>query len=307
VSFDLTLVYLTNRIDPKFDWFFDSLANEGFNGPIIVIDHLAEVDYRLSNKHYEAFPGLIHTLPKPCVWQGKYKLTKNEYFAAANARNTGFALCNTSHIAFVDDLTVVMPGWLAQAQHACANSYVMAGAYKKLWEMQVENGVLVNYREERSGIDSRWGLGSDSGIVPITGGCLFGCNFVLPMEFVLKINGQDEQWDSLGGEDFDMGIRLTRAGYGIYYNRNARTYESEEGHHTSNFKVIHSRLDKPCEGTYSSNVLLNRLNNDSLRYWSLGNQWTLPELRNHYAVHGEFPIPTKPTHHWVDGQPLSEM
>ena len=127
------------------------------------------------------------------------------------------------------------------------------------------------------------------------------------MAAALKVNGMDELYDSLGGEDSLFGLTLERAGYQIFYNRNARTYESEEGHHTDNFEVMQSRLDKKMGDTYSSNVILNRFYADSGRYWSLGNQWTLDELRAYYREHGDFPIPTKPTHHWPDNQPLSEM
>lgn len=320
---ELTICWLTNRIDSKFEWFFESLlvqvAELGVEFPrVIRIDSTDADGYpRLVLdtsrwpegffEKYNPLGKLTRVRVKPSIWQGPYRLTKNEYFAAANARNTGFALCATSHIAFVDDLSVLMPGWLSNALHAVDNDYVMAGAYKKLKKMDVETGVLKSYEEFPSGIDSRWDRGSDGGIVPIPGGGLFGCNFVLPLDYAIRVGGQDEIYDSLGGEDWDFGIRLERAGFPIFYNRNARSYESEELHHESNFSVFQRRIDKKMGDTHSSNILLKRLMEEPNRITPLGNQFTLSELKNYLEMTGKFPVPNYPTTHWPDGQKLIHM
>lgn len=311
----LTICYLTNRIEPHFEWFTESLrrqTNGRANVEVICIDFFADQPKRrkffeMTAKNIEVFK---HVTPKPSVWQGYHKLTRNEYFAAANARNTGFAMCRTTHIAFVDDLTVLVPGWLDQVYHCMANNYVMAGAYKKVFGMRVNEGVLYHFIETKRGTDSRWARGSDSGITPIEGSCLYGCSFALPLQAALDVNGQDEIYDSLGGEDWDFGMRLERKGYKIFYNRNALTYESEEGHADSNFVDKQSRVDKPLGGSYSSNHLLNRLlNEDRERSWTIGNRFNLAEQRTEVLKHGPgaFVIPTEPKNHWVDGHPLSDM
>ena len=304
---DLTVCFITNRIDPKFDWFFDSLSLQGFNGQVIVIDFHAEDQGRLDQllAFQTSFSSIVHTTPKPCVWQGKYKLTRTTFFAAANARNTGFALCKTPYVAFVDDLTVLMPGWLDQVLHACQNNYVMCGAYAKAYEMVVEKGVLVSCRRHSAGEDSRRQFGSHEGIRRVQGSCLYGCSFAMPLDAAFQVNGFDERHDSIGGEDSDFGTRLERVGVPIYYNLNALSIESEELHGDFNFKERQVRLSKKIrEGYYSCNLMLDQLRSDRHRSWTIGNPFNLRELN---AIAPNFPIPKEPTHHWVDGQPLAEM
>jgi hypothetical protein len=123
----------------------------------------------------------------------------------------------------------------------------------------------------------------------------------------LAVNGQDEICDSLGGEDCDFGIRLDRLGaVPMFITKACATLEDEYGHWDKPL----TRLDKPWpgpEGPFSSNALVERLQRETSRVWTIGNDYTLQQIRDDVQAGKPFPIPTQPTKHWVDDQPLSEM
>lgn len=302
-----SIIYLTNRKDCRWQWFVDSLCRQvGADSwpEVIFVDSVlwgdagqrkAELDSVVRGRF-----AYKHVSPKPCVWCGPHRLTQRDYFAAANSRNTGFCHASRDYVFWVDDLTVLMPDWLKEARHAAQHKYVIAGAYKKVWEMVVDDGELKSCRETAAGTDSRWGRGSERGIVKIGGGDLFGCSFGMPVPAMLAINGQDEACDSVGGEDYFAGLSLEKLGIEIFYDRNMLTFESEEGHGQG---PIFLRLDK---GLGKSSVdLLNKRKNSGPR--AMGNFFDLAEMRTKVLSGEPFPIPTEPSKHFWDGQPLSEL
>lgn len=313
----LTVAYLTFRLHPRFEWLAASLARElrelGAEPSILqvlVIDgRLWQEGQRRRLELLDAAAGRIrfeHHPPKPTVWQGPHRLTKKDYFCAANTRNTALALARAPHVAFVDDLSVLRPGWLKGHLDA-AEKEVLAGTTSKVKKLQVSPaGEILAFEAFPPGRDSR--LPFFAGPKMRCGGAsLFGGTFSVPLAVALRVNGQDEICDSIGGEDYDFGVRLERAGAAIYFSRDVGTYEDEDGHHAEAPMI---RLDKPYpgpEGPYSSNRLLYRLLKESARTWTLGNEFDLRELREHVLAGGEFPVPKVPSRHWVDDQPLSEM
>lgn len=327
----LTIAYLTFRERPRFEWFVASLNRELRSMPdfdradlqVIVIDG------RYPRKLEANFP-FEHSAPKPTVWQGPHRLTQRDYFCAANARNTAFALCRTGHIAFVDDLSVLLPGWLKAHVHAAEHGYVLCGTTCKHKNIELDReGNVVSYDEFPPGRDSRLQHLPADGLVRCPGGWLYGGTFSVPLEHALRVNGQDEIHDTIGGEDYDFGERLERAGSKIYIDRNCGTFEDEDGHHAEAPMI---RLDKPwppklngaprtlspgawsdpalpntADGPYSSNYLFNRLRREVSRYHTIGNNFDLRELRERTLASVPFLVPGEPTHHWVDGQSLAEM
>ena len=248
-----------------------------------------------------------HHPPKPSVWQGPARLTTKDYFCASSVRNTALALARAQHVAFVDDLSVLLPGWLKSHIHAADNGYVLCGTTCKNRNIVVdENGDVQSYEKFAPGTDSRLAsMTSDFHIC--AGSWLFGGTFSVPTEIALAVNGQDEIHDTIGGEDYDFGIRLERAGAVVRISRLCGTFEDEDAHHAEAAMV---RLDKPWagpDGPYTSNLLLNRLMRETGRTTTLGNEYNLRELRKHVLAGEPFPVPMTPKMHWVDSQPLHEM
>lgn len=313
---NFTIAYFTARKDPKIEWFFRTLKREIENTKIsptqiIIVDfHADEPGRRDTIRSHFGITGcdLQHVTPKPSVWQGKHKLTKNEYFAAANARNTAFALCKNDFIACIDDLSAISPGWIDQIRHAIHHNYVALGAYKKVLKLSVDETGFISYTPFEPGVDSRWKSGAN-GVVPAGGGWMFGCSFALRIEHALKVNGFDEVCDGQGAEDYDFGIRLERSGVRLMYNRNMLTYESEEEHFTPGNQAF-IRMAKPMQydgGIIGSDHVLLRKVQFMERITTLSDHYNLRTLREHMLKGGEFPIPQNPRHDWRDGTPLEQM
>lgn len=316
----LTIAYMTMRKEPKIEWFFHSLGNQihsfGIPFSVVIIDFHAprEIASFCAASGITAFQ---HGAPKPNVWQGPHRLTKEDYFAAANARNTALCLAPDGWIAFVDDLSVLMPGWLSRVKEAMNGNAIVGGAYKKVNKLVVENGIAVSYEEIPSGVDSRWGFGRSNRVVKINGGQLYGCSFVAPVEALLTINGFPEFADGLGSEDYLAGIVLENVGYEIMYDRQMLTLESEELHHSSaqwedteSGRVFHSSSFKRTDKGISPNdkshaaLALARRSNRFENYFGPGG---IREVRAKVLAGEPFPIQNHPQHDWYDQQPLSEM
>jgi N-terminal domain of galactosyltransferase len=332
----LTVAFLTFRQSPRFEWFQWSLERELRSMPDFDRKALqvVVVDGRYPRRRFPPRLSLPfeQLAPKPTVWQGPHRLTTQDYFCAANSRNTAFARARHGHVVFVDDLSVLLPGWLKAHVHAATHDYVLCGITNKCKDIMVApDGTIVSSTPFPPGVDSRLGnFPEGDGIFPCSGGWLYGGTFSVPLEAALRVNGQDEVYDGIGGEDYDFGTRLERAGMKVFISRSCGTLEDEDAHHAEASTV---RLDKPwppterragrslspagwsmpaepdnvSDGPYSSNYLFHRSQRESARVWTLGNAFNLRDLRADVLAGKPFPIPTGPTQHWVDGQPLAEM
>lgn len=312
-----TVAYLTNRKNPRFEWFRDSLLLQLRQSPdlshnppqVVVVDAALWDDPHERKAMVDPLRNHLavwHLPPKPSVWQGTSRLTTRNYFAAANARNTAACVAYHKYIMFVDDLSVLCDSWVKDAYHAALHQYVVCGAYKKVKNLVVENGEVKSYEPFPPGVDSRWEYGSSEKRVKIGGGQMFGCSFGLPLEDYLAVNGSDEICDAIGGEDYNLGLRLEKLGRTIWYNRNMLTLESEEAHYEDPpfIRVDKKTPDNP-DGHDSSNVILTRTFRGGMN--TMGNLYNLRELRQRIKGGQSFPVPTEPATHWPDGQPLGEM
>ena len=297
----LTVAYITYRKEPMISWFLDSLERELKNwcedAGIVIIDYYADYGRKLSLPS-----GAFHVPPKPCVWQGKHRLTTRDYFAAANARNTALCLADSEWIAYCDDLSVLLPGWATGIQAAMKEEYVVCGAYKKVNDLTVKKGDVLRFTEQLHGIDNRLTLSHNS-IISCNGGWLFGCSCAMPVEYLLSINGWDETCDGCGSEDYCTGIRMRNAGYSFKYDPRMMTYESEELHTD---RGEFTRIDKGISPHDKSHKLL---------YAAQASKWCpnyfeeggIRALRNKILAGDPFPIQRIPEHDFFDGQPLCEM
>lgn len=231
----ISVVFVTGREEPAFDWFASSLARQLGDGDdieVIVVDrHLSEArTERFLRDAAGRFP-LRHVSPKPSPWQGPHRLTSRDSFAASNARNSGLVHARAPYVVFVDDCAVLMPGWWSAVRRGARGGDVVAGAYERRSRMVVRGGVMIEGRLDARGRDARWPSGDDALRVPIEGGQLYGASFAAPRELLLSINGLDEMCDGLGQEDVHLGMRIAATGATIWYDRAMLTIESEELNH----------------------------------------------------------------------------
>lgn len=299
-----SIAYFTNRRDCRIEWFWSSLMRQGGAGiPVIVVDFYQ--DERDVSKYpwNEICNQSKHIEPKPYVWSGKHRLTSRNYFSAASFRNTAIIVCQTEYLVFVDDISVLLPGWLDAVKRAVEFPGITLGAYKKVKNLIVEHGEVKSFEPFPPGVDSRWNHGSDTDTVIASGSWLFGCSFAAPLEALLKVNGSDENSDPSGGEDYTLGIRLQNAGYSFRYDRRMLTYESEELHH---IEPPFLRIDPGQSPRDRSHALLHLAmgSNYAANFFGDGG---IRAVRERVLAGEPMPIIKIPQHDFFTGKPLSEM
>jgi len=326
---NFSIVHLTNRQDACHQWFADALCRQckGDFPEVIFVDAVLWHDGYRRKEVADAVAGRFpykHVNVKPNVWQGPTRLTKVDFFAASNARNTGVCYASQPYIFFQDDLSVMLPGWIDNARHAAQGGYVALGSYRKVRNLVVEDGEvkswepLLNAEGKDTGLDCRWGFGSDAGIVKAAPNHLYGCSFGLPTERMLQVNGQDEIFDGMGYEDVSLSLALTNVGCEIFYNRNMATWESDEKH----FQGTPLRRDdpgkSPMDASHSlyygtkqypapSGFQFGGVTNNPSYTRAIGNRFDLRSLRNRILAGGTFPVPSEPKHRWYDNVPLEQL
>lgn len=308
----LTVAYVTSRLRPRIEWFFDSLALRIKETPNLPTIRVVVVDYHHAKRAKDEFFKLVpksvdeffHVPPKPCVWQGPYKLTQEDYFAAANTRNTALCLAPDGYIAYVDDLSILMPGWLSRVNMAIFGNYVALGAYKKLKNMVVEGGKLISATDHPPGVDSRWKHGNHSMAVPASGSWMYGCSVAMPVSALLECNGWMELGDTtgMGGEDYLTGMLIERNGYQFRYDLSMLTLESEEAHHEE--PPLKRVIERGYHPDDSSVALLNIVKNSDIRMHP--GYANMREMRAEVLSGKPFPIVQIPEHNWYSGKPLKE-
>ena len=307
----LTIAYFTNRLEPKIEWFFDSLGNQakGERLRVVVVDyHAGNPDRRaqvdaLAKDRFD----LVHVEPKPTVWQGKHRLTTRDYFAASNARNTAICLAPDGHIALVDDLSCLQPGWLDRVKMhvSTAPGRITCGAYRKVLEMTVRHGEVVHYKNNPIGNDHRLSWVSPGHVRNCGGDWMYGCSLVAPVNAFLDCNGYDEDCDGMGYEDVVCGTMLAAHGWSFAYDPNMMTFESEELHHTSGNAFL--RVNKGISPNDASHKMLDMLRKGRKTAPNYFGEGGIRALRQAVLSGEPFPVVQVPQHHWPDGQPLSEM
>ena len=337
----ITIAYLTNRNETRIEWFFDSLTRE-LGGDcervqVVVVDHLAQkleetkdeearVEARLEDFRSRAQFKFKHVPPKPSVWQGPHRLTQTDYFAPSNARNTALCYAEGEYIVFVDDLSVLLPGWFKEVEAAEASGVVACGSYAKALEMSVMSGELRKVKGMQTslsmlkpdkvvehllkyhpqGVDSR--LTQVDGWEPVEAGgsWMFGCSCAMPVSSLLEIEGFDEDCDPMGGEDYCCGMMLERLGLKFEYRKKMVTIESEELHSQG---VPFNRPIKDADTAADASVRMLKWVQSGARrkganYWGRGG---LRVLRDKVLSGYPFPVMGIPEHDWRDSQPLREM
>jgi hypothetical protein len=225
----VSIVYITQRAEPRFDWFADSLAFQLDASDSADEVELIAVDGLISPERRERFARIVdgrfalrHVAPKPTPYNGAHRLTKQAYSTISSARNTGIVHARSPYVIFVDDCGMLAEGWWEEARSAARHEYVLAGTYENRHDLRVERGRLPHEDSStRAAIDHRFEHGDDRALVQIVGTQLFGCVLGAPRELLLALNGFDELCDPVGGEDTQLGVRLEWSGERIYFSRRA--------------------------------------------------------------------------------------
>lgn len=285
-------------------WFYDSIPPTGLKGhgqadlpcPVIAVDS------HFQGGILEVCKNGIHTSPKPTVWQGEHRLTKENWFAAANARNTALCLCKTTHIAYVDDLSVLQSGWYQAAREAAElNDTITCGAYLKVKSLVVENGVAVSYDTYPGGMDNRL-KHARTEISQCGGNWLYGCSLVAPVDALLAIDGWGEYCDGLGFEDCCTGLVLANAGYKLRYDKRLMTLESDELHFVEPPMLRSDYGISPNDKSHAAlNIALQSKTFDNGYVGGL-------RAERERVLRGEpFTVRNNPQHEWYSGVHLSEL
>jgi len=299
----ITIAYMTNRRNPRFEWFADSLANQAprEDVEVVVIDfYHGERDLSEACRHH-GFRAK-GSKPKPTVWQGEGRLTNRNFFAAANARNTAICLARGDYIAFVDDVSVLAPTWYQSVQAAAMAGRVACGTYQKVKKMEVSEGKLIRFE--------RYFEGEDARLLRASGDCMqcpadwfFGCSCGAPIQAMLHINGYPEMCDGMGYEDSETGKTLRRAGYPLFFYRGMKTFESEEAHHEDQ---PFDRQDYGVSPNDKSHALLRNCRTTT-RFDNYFGDGGIEGLRSHVLAGGDFPKMSHPDTEWFTGRKLSEL
>lgn len=327
----ISICYLTARKEPKFNWFFESLNRQITNQEIeiIIIDYFKEErggDFLdIAKKSFNKKVKIIHVEPLPSFCQGKYRVTKNEYWDASIARNTGFVFASNPYVAFVDDCSVLGEKWLDSVIEGAQLNQIVLGAYQKHTKVIVENGLLISSECLPQDIDSRWKYAQRD---KISGHAswFFGASFCMPLEFALDVNGFDELQAISSYEDCPFGIRLEKAGYKFFYDKRMFTIESIE-HHVIDKALIRQdpeigkdryldslKMFGINESQYSNirwdvSHLLLEITQRGNGYRSFWNGYDLRQLREnkHKDYIDLIPLMNFPTNYYATGQLLSDM
>ena len=303
----ITICYQTSRVNPRFGWFAESLVKQiryEDDISVVVVDRLANEPNRaeqIGAKLPERF-NLRHVAPKPTVWQGEHRVTKDDWFAASNSRNTGLCLAKDGWIAYVDDLSVLLPSWLQSVREAEAGNYLICGAYRKVRNLVVTDGIVTNHMEFPQGNDNRL-RHAEGTISGCSGEWLYGCSCAMPVEALLDIGGWLEICDGLGFEDVCTGLVLNSAGYGFRYDKRMMTFEDEDAHFED--KAMR-KTDKGQSPNDKSHAAL-RIARSGQRYWD---NWYDGGLRaeRQRVLNGEpWTVRTEPQRDWYDQQVIAEM
>lgn len=233
----LSIIYVTARKQPMFQWFVETLISQYESGvvtdQIVFVDSFLQYEEDRKQKLEKIVGGrfkFLHIAPKPSIWCGKYRKTKTNFFDASSTRNTGIIAAEHDHVVFIDDLSALSDGWINYHRKAASEKFVFCGAYDKVSNIVIEGNRIVSYNAKN--MDFRMQSQPENQSIPITGGWVFGQNVSFPLEILEKINGYDEFLARRGCEDCNLGVRIELAGYKdkIFYNKNCLIIEDEEMH-----------------------------------------------------------------------------
>lgn len=315
---NLTICFVTSRMDCRLDWLADSIRRQLVrreSPQLIVVDFwsqamplenwtsadVAERGGQITEMIGKGFD-LVITPPKPTVWQGPHRVTKEDWWAASNARNTAFCLATRPYVAFCDDRAVVSNHWLQSVRLAMKGNYVAAGSYEKRWYMEVKRGIIAKPGSV-VGKDHRQKLARKNAATPCIGNWLYSGTFGIPLEWGLAVNGFEELMDSLSFEDVIFGLMLEQAGFKLRYDPRMSIIEDRT---PDALGKKFWRQDKGPIGTDGDK------SHESLRRFGSQKRaqhpWDLRKIRETVLKGGSWPDHGgQPSYDWYDGMRIQDF
>lgn len=206
----ITVVLVTKRLRPHFEWALESLKRQTFKDfEYIIVDSLhgerKEKVKDLVKKLDITFP-VLHIPDKPSRWRGIRP-------AICNARNTALIFSNGQYIVHHDDCCKMYEDWLEGHILWLDKGYIVAGNWMSYQGIDNDGKGIIG----TSGWEYRSTIVKSPQVV--TGGWLYGANMSFSVNTALDINGFDEELDGeMGQDDISFGIRAERKGYKIMYD-----------------------------------------------------------------------------------------
>lgn len=307
-NLNLTICIVTARKNSCLDWIFASIFNQLKDGEAVDLLVVDSNCYQYQFDIHEVGGRPFRSVPvMPNVWQGKYRLTREDWWAKPSAINTSICYCKTEWILFLDDRSVIAPGFMDAIRMAMKHNYIMFGSYEKRVNMTVEGGFIKNGGIV-TGEDSRWQYVQEKSLGnPFTcgGEWGYGCVVLSPLEWLLEVNGSPTRCDGLGFEDAILGLILQNAGYPMYFDRRALLIEDRTPSEIGTPMRRESWEKHPNDTSDKAHTML-RLVKTMKRS---DNPYNLRELRKVIQSGGEFPIPDPNKKHtdWFTGKDISTL
>ncbi len=293
----LTICMITGRVEPCVEWMLASLRPQLLEG-----ERMPKVIVVSSETPLYHTPEMTMIRPKPTIWQGEHRRTKEDWWAASSARNTALCLANTDWVLMLDDRCILGPDSLTAIRDAMEGGYAVAGAYEKHHNMKVENGVMVDAGTV-TGTDHRIQHVQGYGPAPCPGNWCYGA-MAMPLEWALAIGGYEQAMDGLGFEDVIFGLMLQN-------NNFPRCYDPR-------FLMIQDRTPELCGKNYrredkgrdTHSPTTPDKGHRSLEIFGAAvmttNRHQLWQSRKAVLAGKPWPLLLDPCQDWYDGEPIDE-
>lgn len=294
----VTIAIMAGRANPRIDWILDDVVHQMRKGDeidMLVVDGCYA--HELPREHSyrgDAALSMRHVRPKPTIWQGPHRITREDFWAKSSAANTALVLARHEYIAFLDDCCHLAPTWLDAVRQGERDHRVIAGSYSKR-----EGGQTTT--------DTRLGI-APHGKIDCGGAWLYGGTFALPLAVALSVNGFEEGCDGLGGEDCIFGLMLGNAKHRIDFVPELAIVQQRDDVSDGSGGAF-PRKDKIRR---SENFEYIKSRAAIARFGSRRRTEFTPDLtrlRARIACGETFPVPSPVVDYrdWFDDEPISEM
>lgn len=267
----ISVILVTKRLDPKFEWALQSLKDQTFRDfEYIIIDgyynRRNERVKRLIENANVNFP-VLYLPEKHSRWRGQRA-------QISNARNTGLIFASGQYVVFHDDCIKMKPDWLEKHLKYLEQGHIVASSWIGYRRVE-EDGKGI---EDDIGIEYRIKMVKDPQIT--TAAWFYCANCSFPLQAGLDINGFDEDYDGeIGQEDLQFGLRLERNGYKMVFDPTNLVEVYMMSHHYEKMIAPINIVLKDGKEHFSNEWLTQRFLDDPNRIAPYGNTIDLKGIR----------------------------